>query len=88
MSSLLPDGIEHFGDAPYTLHQAIATGLRILGYEELPKDERPLKRIWFDGDALTRHWEDVEAKREQRYGPPKPDPSTYEENAVELIKRG
>ena len=92
MSLLLPDGIDHLGDCPFTLHEAILTGLRILGYEEFPKDERPPRNIWFDSDKLNAWWEEVERKREERFkvGADKQPASEigWEENAVELITRG
>ena len=91
MSLLLPDGIDHHGDCPHTLHEAILTALRILQYEEFPKDERPPKRIWLDGDKLKDWWEEIERQREAKY---KTDSDTtpvggdWEENAVDLVKRG
>lgn len=90
MSSLLPDGIEHLGDAPYTLHEAILTGLRLLSYEELPKDERPPRAMWMDSEKLAKWWKEVERKRKERYGGKADDDDDYEENAAaaELISRG
>lgn len=88
MSSLLPDGISHLGDAPYTLHQAITQALRILNYEEFPRDERPPKRIWFDGERLTAHWQRVEKARDEKYGTKTDEPEgPSEDNAVELLTR-
>ncbi len=93
MSQLLPEGIDHLGDAPYTLHNAILIALRILDYEGLPTEERPPKRIWLDNEKLNKHWKQVEATRRKKYGI-KGDEDTDEDdepmtdNAVELVKRG
>jgi hypothetical protein len=76
---------------PYTLHAEINRALRVLNYEEFPIDERPPKRIWNDGKALNEHFEQVEAARKAKYGvkdEPDEDDYEYEENAVELVKRG
>ena len=93
MSLLLPDGIDHLGECPHTLHEAILTALRILQYEEFPKDERPPRNIWMDSERLADWWEEVDRKRAAKYkidgnsGHPA-DEDGWEENAVELITRG
>jgi hypothetical protein len=91
VSQLLPDGITHLADAPYSLHDAILTGLRLLSYEELPKDERPPRDIWLDGDKLTAHFHEVERQRKEKYGiKTDADDGDYEVNeaAMGLIARG
>lgn len=40
----------------------------MLGWEELPKDERPPRRMWDDDKALVVHFERVEQDRERKYG--------------------
>lgn len=96
MSQLLPDGIRHLGDAPYTLHRAITQALRILDYEEFPIEERPPRRIWMDNDRLTDWWRDVERQRKEKWNSPTSssetldddeDGPTVQHNAVELIVR-
>lgn len=67
VSTLLPEGVP-LSDAPHNLVSAIALTLRFLGFEELPLDERPPKRIWLDGEALNAWWEEVERKRKAKYG--------------------
>lgn len=93
MSLLLPDGIDHLGECPHTLHEAILTALRILQYEEFPKDERPPRNIWMDSEKLAEWWKEVDAKREAKYkvdgdGGRAVGEGEWEENAVELITRG
>lgn len=39
-----------------------------LAWEELPKDERPPRRIWLDGEDLTDWFKEVERRREEKYG--------------------
>jgi hypothetical protein len=97
VSLLLPDGIDHLGDCPFTLHAAITAALRILNYEEFPIEERPPRRIWLDGERLESHWRDVERRREEKYKNPasadsgdddEDDPHSFAQtNAVELITR-
>lgn len=43
---------------------AVRHAMVILSWEELPKDEKPPKRIWLDGDKLKEHFDWVERKRE------------------------
>ena len=92
MSLLLPDGIERISECPFTLHNAILTALRILNYEEFPKDERPPKRIWLDADRLGEWWDEVDRKREEKFKidgkRPAIDESSWEENALSLVTRG
>lgn len=95
MSQLLPEGIDHLGECPHTLHGAILGALRILQYEEFPIEERPPRRIWLDADRLKVWWEDVEAERKARYDSTSSsedieDDGDYpgSQNAVELITRG
>lgn len=40
----------------------------VLSFGELPDDERPPERIWLDDEALSAHWERVEAARKHKYG--------------------
>lgn len=37
-----------------------------LSFDELPKDERPPKRIWTDGEALKAWFDRVEQDRERK----------------------
>lgn len=39
-----------------------------LGFEELPDEERPPRRIWGDNDKLQVHFAWVKAERERKYG--------------------
>lgn len=68
MSLLLPEGIDRLDDLPYTLWNAIRVALGFLNFDELPKDERPPRDIWLDGDEMRKHWTAVERRREEKYG--------------------
>jgi hypothetical protein len=69
VSSLLPEGVEHLVDAPYSLHQSILFALRVIRWEEeLSPDERPPKRIWLDNPRLEAHFAEVQRKRDEKYG--------------------
>lgn len=66
ISSLFPKGIKSIADLPYTLFNAIHMGLYFLSFEELPKEERPPKRIWLDAERMEAHWETVTQMRRDR----------------------
>lgn len=42
----------------------------MLSWEELPRDERPPRRLWDDDEGLVRHFEQVERDRERKWGSP------------------
>jgi hypothetical protein len=65
---LLPEGIDRLDDVPYTYWNALRLALGFLTFNELPKDERPPRSIWMDGDEMRKHWSAVERMREERYG--------------------
>lgn len=67
MSSLFPRGVTSLGDLPFTIHDAIVQALQFLAFEEMPKDERPKKTIWFDPEKLKKHFEAVEKRREEKH---------------------
>lgn len=68
VSILFPEGVDRLDDLPYTIHDAITTALLYLGWEELPQDEQPKKRIWDQPEKLKEHFEWVKRKREAEYG--------------------
>lgn len=68
MSQLLPEGIDRLDDVPYTYWNALRLALGFLTFSELPKDERPPRSIWMDGDEMRKHWSAVERMRDERYG--------------------
>lgn len=87
MSALLPEGIDKLHDIPVGMFDAIRMALGFLGFDELPKDERPPRRIWLDNDAMRSHWAYVEQRRKEKYGDGDDD-GEYESNsaAKDLIK--
>jgi len=68
VSSLFPEGIKHLDDLPHTIHTAIIMGLGFLSFDELPRDERPPKKIWFMPDEMKSWWSFVERKRKEEAG--------------------
>ena len=68
MSSLFPPGITHAADLPYHLHDAISKGLAFAGFDELPSEERPPRRIWLDDEKLGAWFEKVTKLRKEKYG--------------------
>lgn len=67
VSTLFPEGITSVADLPYNLFDAIRLALIFLSFEEMPKDERPPKRIWLDGEKLDEHMKWVEKQREAKH---------------------
>lgn len=47
------------------MHYAIRVGLQFLEFDELPKKERPPRKIWFDTEKLEEHFRVVEKRREE-----------------------
>lgn len=83
VSVLFPEGINRLDDLPWTLHTAIVKGLYYLGFEELPLDERPPKRIWERPDEMKAWWARVERERKEKYGQGGDDSGVQEqENAA------
>jgi hypothetical protein len=68
VSELLPEGFVDLRDCPHLFFEALRTAMVVLSFDELPKDERPPKHIWLDGEKLTAWFKDVERKREDKYG--------------------
>lgn len=68
VSALLPPEFPDIRDCPHTLFEAITLGLRFLGFDELPDDERPPKRIWLDASRLTDWFDEVKRKRNREMG--------------------
>jgi hypothetical protein len=64
---LLPAGFKDLRDLPYTLFEAIRMALMFLGFEELPDEERPPKRIWLNAKLLKEHFEAVKRARKAAY---------------------
>lgn len=50
------------------MFNAIRDAIGFLGFDELPKDERPPRSIWDSGKELRRWFKAVEARREEKYG--------------------
>lgn len=60
---LFPKGIDDIRDLPHTCFNAIRLGLTFLGFEELPEEDIPPRRIWMDGEKLEEHFNAVRARR-------------------------
>lgn len=55
-------------NVPYILMDGIKFALMVLSFDELPSDERPPRRIWENGKALTEWFDDVKKRRDEQYG--------------------
>lgn len=80
MTALLPEGITHMADMPHTIHDAISAGLQFVSFDELPKEDQPPRKIWWDPDQMRSWWATVERRHEEKYGSgDKAAPGTHEE---------
>jgi hypothetical protein len=68
VSELFPEGVENIRDLPYRLFEAVRMATIFIGFDELPKEERPPRRIWLNSEALHQWFEQVERDREKKYG--------------------
>ena len=66
---LFPPGCSDIRELPAQLFDAIRTSLMFLGFEEMPEEDSPPKRIWLDNDALTAHFAQLKAKRKAEMDP-------------------
>jgi hypothetical protein len=67
VSVLFPEGVTSVADLPYNLFEAIRLALIFVKFEEMPKEERPPKRIWLDAEKLEAHMKWVEKQRDAKY---------------------
>lgn len=49
-------------NASWFLAEAVSHAMRVLGYLEMPKDDRPPPEIWLLEDDLQAHFEQLERK--------------------------
>jgi hypothetical protein len=68
VSQLLPEGTT-LKDAPHSLFDAIRQALIFLGFQDLPNEERPDRKIWHNADALKEHFEAVKKRWEEKMDP-------------------
>lgn len=68
VSELLPDGFSDLRDVPHAFFEALRTAVLVISFDELPKDERPPKRMWLDGEKLTAWFKLIEKRRDEKYG--------------------
>lgn len=87
MSELFPEDYGSLTDLPYALFDQILGAMVVLSYEELPKDERPPKRIWDDPEGLRDWFREVERRRDAKYGTGSGEPMQENEYARELRRR-
>lgn len=40
----------------------------VLGFFELPDEDRPPEELWLDEERISQHFEDVKARRNEKYG--------------------
>jgi len=86
VSELLPDGIDDVRDIPHVLFEAIRSALVFLSFDELPKVERPPRRIWLDGDALRAHFDEIDRRRkDESAGGPGPIDDPVENEAARTL---
>lgn len=90
VAELLPDGFDDLRDVPHVFFEAVKHALVIVSFDELAEDERPPRRIWNDGEQLRSWFEDVKAKRAEKYGGKGPGPieDPVDNDAAKLLLAG
>lgn len=58
---------------------AVKMALVYLSFDELPKEERPPREIWDQGDKLDDWFKAVEKRREEKYGKDGDSPGEIED---------
>jgi hypothetical protein len=65
---LFPPGVQNIRDLPWRWFEAIRLAMYFIGFDELPDDERPPRRIWLDSEQLQSWFVQVKADRDRKYG--------------------
>lgn len=68
VSQVLPPGVS-IKDVPHSLFDALRQALIFIGFQDLPDDERPDRKIWHDADALKEHFDLVKKRWEEKLDP-------------------
>lgn len=68
-SLLFPPGITDIRELPAPHFDALRTSLMFLGFEEMPEEDAPPKRIWLDDEGLTKHFAHLKEKRKAEMNP-------------------
>jgi hypothetical protein len=72
-------------DCPYTLFAAIRRAMFYLSFDELPKEERPPKRIWDDDEAIEEWFAAIERKRKRDMTTPQVDDPVQNELTKDFV---
>lgn len=88
-SSLIPEGFSSIQEIPNDLLMAIDHASRILDWQEnLPEDEMPPHWMWPYEELLNEWFDEVKAKRDEKYGNHGGDTvAPMEQNALAKGKR-
>ena len=68
VAELVPDGFRDLRDMPHVFFEGLRSALVVLSFDELPSDERPPRRMWNDGEALSKWFDEVRKRRDEKYG--------------------
>jgi len=60
--------VQNVKDLPWRWFEAIRLAMYFIGFDELPDDERPPRRIWLDSEQLQSWFTQVKADRDRKYG--------------------
>lgn len=62
---LLPPGVSDIREMPAPHFDLVRRSLMFLGFEEMPEEDRPPKKIWLDDEALMSHFVRLKEKRKE-----------------------
>jgi hypothetical protein len=69
---LFPPGVTDIREMPSAHFEALSTSLMFLGFEEMPEEDAPPRKIWLDPEALTEHFKWLKQKRKDEMDPDSP----------------
>jgi len=65
---LLPPGVEDIREMPGQHFDLIRRSMIFLGFEEMPEEDRPPRKIWLDDKELVAHFDRLKEKRKAEAG--------------------
>lgn len=79
---LFPPGIEDIRDLPATHFDLIRRSMIYLGFEEMPQEDRPPRKIWLDDKRLVEHFDRLKEKRKAEAGGDSVPSEPMQENSL------
>lgn len=79
---LMPPGITDLREMPATHFDLIRRSMIFLGFEEMPQEDRPPRKIWMDDKLLVEHFNRLREKRSAEAGGDSVSREPMEQNSL------